>query len=196
MTSARSVEAAAAPIMLCLNLRKEWVREEDRTAPWAETAKLCLTNARLQGWTIIHIHQERAIAARERGSLEGAEPLREESVYIGPSRSALDWLKACDASGDCALVHLIGVAYSRAGLALATAAHEMGRPIILISDACGNEPGASSLQARGFAARLQAPLIGVLSSDYLIYGARAAVTDLQQWRLQHANKLWRPGGDD
>lgn len=130
--------AMNAPVLLCLNLRREHVCNAHgvRTA-LAEVAGV-LSTFRTNGWRVLHAYtvQPRR-GGSEFGALDGFEPVPREPVFalLGASALAEPQIAAAlrDTGGGATLA---GGVYSRCGLATLLAAHEQRIRFSVIREAC------------------------------------------------------------
>lgn len=168
------------PTLLCLDLRKEWLADEPRP-PWIAKAILTLREARKRGWRVLHAHRARS-APMATGAIEGLEPLIEEPVHLLLRQSAFEADDLGDRlSTEGGRTYLIGAAYSRAGLATAIAAHDLGRPLALLREACGAAPDVGPVQALQIGLQLHSLAISVGIAEMFEVQA-GKVVDFQQWR--------------
>ncbi len=169
--------------MLCLDLRKEWLAASAGRPSWVDKAILCLREARKRGWRVLHAHRSRPQAGRvATGAIEGLEPLIEEPVHLLLRQSAFEAEELGDRlTVDGGRTHVIGAAYSRVGLATAIAAHDLGRPLALLREACGAPPDVGPVQALQIGLQLRSLAISVEIAE--LFEAQAGkVVDFQQWR--------------
>lgn len=173
----------ATPTLLCLDLRKEWLLASATRAPWVAKAILCLREARKRGWRVLHAHRARAQSGLvATGAIEGLEPLIDEPVHLLLRQSAFEADDLGDRlTADAGRTHVIGAAYSRVGLATAMAAHDLGRPLVLLAEACGAPPDIGPAQALQIGLQLRSLALSVAVAE--LFEARTGkVVDFQQWR--------------
>lgn len=125
--------------LLCLNLRREQLGSFDAMHGAAmRNAVRYLSEARRDGWRILHAHSRGQRSGEDCGAIAGLEPLAEESVFALPGLSAFsdsDLIDALGATPDAQL-HLIGAVFSRSGLATLLAAQEFGISVHVVTEAC------------------------------------------------------------
>jgi hypothetical protein len=183
--------AVQAASLLCLDLRHEWVA---RREPWLDAAAAVLAHGRSLGWRVAHAyHVKQPSPDKPVGALPGFEPRRGEPVYTLFCASALEHLAAQDwfsrgAAGD---TYLIGRAYSRGGMATAVSAFELGKRLLLVTDACGRDAREGPHDASPRHGRLCPPLLWSVSSTRLLNGEPNRVMDLGAHRTALAlAKAW------
>lgn len=128
----------ARPMLLCLNLRRDHISAgtQENVAALARAAAL-LRRARQEGWRVLHVYT-RGDAASGARAFGGVEPLVHEPVFDIDTVSAFDEpqiLEAARLNGRRPIV-LAGGLFSRAGLALALAAQNLGLHVQLADAAC------------------------------------------------------------
>lgn len=167
--------------LLCLDLRQEHVGRV-RDGVTMQALRNCialLDRARAEKQRIVHAHTRTAHEGAEHGAYAGLEPWADEPVFALNGVSALDQpriLELARAQGAAGLT-IIGAAYSRAGLATALSAQELGVQLKLASEAC-----FSSAAHPAPAQRVLALIRGASAPEGRSNWAGENVVCLETWR--------------
>ncbi len=164
-------------VLLLLNVRLEWLLCEHGAADAIEVLRRVLDRARVRGWEVLHAHHPNP-TAQKRGAIKGLEPHAGEPLIALTRQNAFGGVDESTLRGRT--VYLAGSVFSRAGLATALAAADLGCAIAFVDDAV-----LASAEAPWVRPKMAPPVIWPVQSSVLFDDDRAVVNFVS---LRHREK--------
>lgn len=192
-----------APLLVCLDLQRAFLRQGPLQAPHAPAALLhcrrVLSAARARRWRVTHCYLKRdtgplMLAAEDRRPIEGFEPLRLEPVLERTSLSAYGHQAFHDLMAGSAStgVLMVGLSASLTFVATAIDAFERGHSFVIAAEAlAGQQGGEASAHEHESVARDIAAHLGFGSANIGDYDSDGGS---ETWRRNMPPPLALGGG--